>query len=71
VTLDLATQATKMQVCAKGEALAPKMKATASTLIAGTNHKLKINYTWKKTWMTHPEILNPVKAKNHEDQCVE
>ncbi len=71
VTLDLATQATMMQVCAEGEASAPKMRATASALIAGTNHKFSVDYTWRKTRMAHPEILNPVKAKNHEDRRVE
>ena len=60
-----------MQVCAEGEASAPKMKATASALIAGTNHNFSVDYAWRKTRMRHPEILNPVKAKNHEDRRVE
>ncbi len=67
VTHALATQATMMQVCAgaEGEALAPNMIATASALIANTDHKFSANYAWRKTRMRHPEILNPVKAKNH------
>ncbi len=71
VTTALATQATMMQICAEGEASAPKMKATAAALIAGTNHKFSAEYAWRKTRMRHPKILNPVKAKNHEDRRVE
>jgi hypothetical protein len=60
-----------MQVCAEGEASASNMKATASALIAGTDHRFSIDYAWRKTRMSHPDMLNPVKAKNHEDRRVE
>lgn len=67
MTHALATQAKMMHVCAKGEVSAPNMIATASALTASTNHKFSANYAWQKTQMKHPDILNPVKAKNHED----
>jgi hypothetical protein len=71
ITKALATQATMMQVCAEGEASAPKMISTATALISGTSHKFSAEYAWRKTRMKHQEILNPVKAKNHEDRRVE
>ncbi len=71
VTKALATQASMMQVCAEGEASAPVMKAMASALIAGTNHKFSADYAWRKTRQQHPDMLNSVKAKNHEDRRVE
>lgn len=71
VTKAIATQAAMMQVCAEGEASAPIMKQLASALIAGTDHKFSADYAWRKTRMKHPEMLNPVKAKNHEDRRVD
>ena len=70
VTKALATHSTMMQVAGDGEASRPKMIATAQALVAGTNHdgKFNLEYAWRKTRKEYPEILNPVKAKDHEDR---
>jgi hypothetical protein len=49
------------------------MKAVAAALLADTTHeaKINVNYLWRKTRESHPEILNPVKAKNHENRRVD
>ena len=62
-----------MQVAGDGEALASKMKAVASALMIGTPHEnaVNIDYLWRKTRSFHPEIMNPVKAKNNEDRHVD
>lgn len=69
----LATQAVMMQVAGVGEASAKTMKVLVEGLVAGTEWEDKIDaeYTWRKTRSSHPEILNPVKAKKNEDRRVE
>ena len=39
----------------------------------GTEWEAKVNpeWVWRKTRSLHPEILNPVQAKNHEDRRVD
>ena len=56
-----------------GEASAKTMKVLVEGLVAGTEWEDKIDaeYTWRKTRSSHPEILNPVKAKKNEDRRVE
>ena len=73
LTFALATHSTMMQVSGEGEASAIKMKAVASALMSGTTHEgsVSIDYLWRKTRLSHPEIMNPVKAKNHEDRRVD
>ncbi len=49
------------------------MKVVALAVLAGTNHegKMTVDYLWRKTRESLPEIMNPVKAKNHENRCVD
>ena len=67
LTYVLVTHSTMMQVSGEGELLETKMKAVASALVSGTSHESAINidYLWRKTWLHYPEIMNLVKAKNH------
>ncbi len=48
------------------------MKAVASAVLAGTKYdgKIDVEYLWHKTRERHPEIINPVRAKNHENRRV-
>jgi hypothetical protein len=73
LTYAIATHSTMMQVASNGEAKSSEMKAVAAALLADTTHKAKINvdYLWRKTRESHPEILNPVKAKNDENRRVD
>jgi hypothetical protein len=73
LTYALATYSTMMQVAGDGEASAVNMKAVALALLAGTKHegKMDVEYVWHKTRQSHPEIINPVRAKNHENRCVD
>ena len=69
----LATHSTMMQVSGNGEACAANMKAVASAVIAGTKYdgRIDVEYLWRKTREKHPEIINPVRAKNHENRRVD
>ena len=73
LTYALATHSSMMQVAGDGEACAANMKAVASAVIAGTKYegKIDVEYLWRKTRLSHPEILNPVRAKNHENRRVD
>ena len=73
LTMAVATHATMMQVSGECEASGAKMKATIEALALGTDWESKVNpeYVWRKTRKEHPEILNPVQAKNHEDRRVD
>ena len=73
LTYALATHSTMMQVVANGEAKVSVMKAIASAVVFGTHHKgeMSMDYLWRKTRESHPEIMNPVKAENHENHCVD
>ena len=73
LTYALATHSTMMQVAGDGEACAANMKAVASAVIAGTKYERRIDveYLWRKTREKHPEIINPVRAKNHENRRVD
>jgi len=73
LTYALATHSTMMQVAGDGEAKASEMKAIASAVVSGTRHegKISMDYLWRKTRESHPEIMNPVTAKNHENRCVD
>ena len=73
LTYSLATHSTMMQVSGDGEASASKMKAVASALMIETPHEnaVNIDYLRRKTRSFHPEIMNPVKAKNNEDRRVD
>jgi hypothetical protein len=39
-------------------------------VIAGTKYdgRIDVEYLWHRTREKHPEILNPVRAKNHENR---
>ena len=69
LTYALATHLTMMQVVSNGEAKASEMKAIALAVVTGMHHegKMSIDYVWHKTRESHPEIMNLVKAKNHEN----
>ena len=73
LTYAIATHSTMMQVASDGEAKSSEMKAVALVLLAGMTHeaKINVNYLWRKTRESHPEILNLVKAKNHENRRVD
>ncbi len=73
LTAALATHSAMMQVAAEGEASSVKIKSLAEGWVAETKWegKMNIEYVWRKTCTKHPEILNPVKAKNNEDRQVE
>ena len=73
LTYALATHSTMMQIAGEGEASAIKMKTVASALMANTNHKNKVmvDWIWRKMRLQHPELMNPVTAKNHEDRRVD
>ena len=73
LTYALATHSTMMQVAGDGEACAANMKAVASAVIAGTKYdgRIDVEYLWRKTREKHPEILNPVREKNHENRRVD
>ena len=73
LTMAVATHATMMQVSGECEESGAKMKATIEALALGTDWESKVNpeYVWRKTRKEHPEILNPVQAKNHEDRRVD
>ena len=73
LTYALATHSTMMQVAGDGEASAANMKSVVSAVLAGTEHegKMDIDYIWRKTREKHPEIINPVRAKNHENRRVD
>jgi hypothetical protein len=73
LTYAIATHSTMMQVASDEEAKNSEMKAVAAALLADTTHeaKINVNYLWRKTRESHPEILNPVKAKNHENRRVD
>ena len=62
-----------MQVSGESEASGPKMTATIIALVHKTKWEGKFDpdYAWRKTRIAHPEILNPVQAKNHEDRRVD
>ena len=70
LTMGIATHAAMMQVSGEAEASGQKMKATISALAMGTDWENKVNseYVWRKTRSLHPDILNPVQAKDHEDR---
>ena len=73
LTMALATHATMMQVSGEAEASGAKMTATVEALVYNTKwqDKLDPGYVWRKTRTAHPDILNPVQAKNHEDRRVD
>ena len=73
LTKALATHTTMMQVSGDGEASSSIMRQVASAVLAGTEHdgKINVDYLWRKTRQHHPEILNPVRAKNHENRRVD
>ena len=74
ITKALATHATMMQVSAEeGEASGQKMLTMSRALKIGTEWEGKFTdeWAWRKARADHPEILNPVKAKNHEDRRAE
>jgi len=73
LTKAIAAHATMMQVSGESEASGPKMTATVIALTHGTKWEGQFNpdYAWRKTRAVHPEILNPVQAKNHEDRRVD
>ena len=73
LTKALATHTTMMQVSGDGEASSSLMRQVASAVLAGTEHdgKINVDYLWRKTRQHHPEILNPVRAKNHENRRVD
>ncbi len=62
-----------MQVSGDGEASSSIMRQVASAVLVGMEHNGKINvgYLWRKTRQHHPEIMNPVRAKNHENHRVD
>jgi hypothetical protein len=64
LTYALATHSTMMQVAGDGEASAANMKSVASALLAGTKHEgnMNVEYVWRKTRQSHPEIINPVRS---------
>ena len=71
LTKAIATHATMMQVSAEeGEASRQKMLIVVRALKIGTEWEGKFDeeYVWRKTRKDHPALLNPVKAKNHEDR---
>ena len=70
LSLAIATHATMMQVSGEAEASGSKMKATIQALAMDTEWENKVDpeYVWRKTRTLHPDILNPVQAKNHEDR---
>ena len=73
LTKTLATHATMMQISGEGEASRPKMMATLHALVAGTkwDEAFSLDYVYRKMRTEHPEMLNPVRAKNHEDRRVD
>ncbi len=66
-------QSAMMQVAGEGEASAKKMKAITEGLVTNTKWQGSFNkeYFWRKTRTSHPEIMNPVKAKINEDRRVD
>jgi len=73
LTKSLATHSTMMQILGEGEALRPKMMATIHDLADGTkwNEAFSIDWVYRKMRSEHPEMMNPVRAKNHEDRRVD
>ncbi len=70
----LATHSSMLQISGEGEASSGKMKTLTAGLIAGTEweNKFNIEYCLRRTCVKNPAIiLNPVKAKNNEDRCVD
>ena len=68
----LAMHTTMMQVSGDGEASSYTMRQVASAVLTGTDHEGTINaeYLWCKTRQSHPEIMDPVRAKNHENHLI-
>ena len=62
-----------MQISGKGKALSLKMQVIAGAMILGTPHKNKfsIDYLWRRTRLDHPTLINPSRAINSEDRCVD
>ena len=73
LTKGLATHATMMQVLGDQEASRQNMIVTVSALCHGTKwqDKIDMDWLWRKTRNDYPEILNPVRAKDHEDRRVD
>jgi len=62
-----------MQISGEGEASRPKLLSTLHALVANTkwDNAFSLEYVYRKMRTEHPEILNPVRAKNHEDRRVD
>ena len=73
LTYALATHAMMMQATSDEEAKSANMTAIASAVLTGTKFEdeIDVNYLWRKTRTVHPDILNPVRAKNHETRRVD
>jgi hypothetical protein len=64
LTYALATHSRMMPVAGDGEASTVTMKAVALAVLAGTKHegKMDVEYVWRKTRESHPEIINLERA---------
>jgi len=73
LTNSLATHSTMMHISGEGEASRPKLLSTMHALVTGTRweNKFSHEYVYRRMRREHPEILNPVRAKNHEDRRVD
>ena len=62
-----------MQISGEGEASRSKLMATLHALVAKTkwDKAFSLDYIYCKMRTEHPEIVNPVRAKNHEDRRVD
>ena len=69
----LTTHSTMMQVSGEGEASWTKLLTTLHALVANTkwDKAFSLDYVYRKMRTEHPEIVNPVWVKNHEDRRVD
>ena len=73
ITSQFGRGAAMMQASGTGEATYAKMDKKNEALTVGTSHADTLNskYTFCKARMAHPEIFNPVMAKNDDDRRIE
>ena len=73
LSVAMARQLAMMEVAGEGETSAKKMKALTKGLVTNTKWQgtFSNKYLWRKTRSRHPQIFNPVKAKNNKDWHVE
>ena len=71
--ISMATHSTVMQISAEGEACRPKLMATLHALVAGNKweNAFSLEYVYRVIRTSHPEVMNPQMAKNHEDRRVD